>query len=231
MVIFEFTFASSSSFLQSVSIRIFQLYRNSVIRTCIASERIITIITWVITSTTYKPSGWMNGSIAGRIGYEKYPKPKLQSASRLSIESTDQPTNQLAKARRVELRQPLQLTARLQPNCLSIDCRFLQLTKPNERTDQPICHWDWWWSGSEQSHLASNEQRSDFDWPSDFCDPFMTRIYHQNDNFATTHPWGWNTLGLVQRLNEKVTISVGYSEEPPNKVNTFSYNHIKRKQR
>lgn len=39
-------------FLQSVSIRIFQLYRNSVIRSCIASERIITIITWVITSTT-----------------------------------------------------------------------------------------------------------------------------------------------------------------------------------
>lgn len=56
--------SSSSSFLQSVSIRIFQLYRNSVIRTCIASERIITVITWVITSTTYKPwtmARWMVG--------------------------------------------------------------------------------------------------------------------------------------------------------------------------
>jgi len=43
-------FATPTSRLtQSASISIFQLYRNSVIRGWIASERIITIITWVIT--------------------------------------------------------------------------------------------------------------------------------------------------------------------------------------
>lgn len=94
MVIFEFTFASSSSFLQSVSIRIFQLYRNSVIRTCIASERIITIITWVITSTTYKPSGWMNGSIDSWTDRLRKISKTKTSVSQSVIDWIDRPTNQ-----------------------------------------------------------------------------------------------------------------------------------------